>query len=69
MNFCWSDNGVLPSEGNDGIIEPCYISHVEDFATGMQWRSPEYLGDRTARVSTAIMSAPSRWTDVGSASV
>eukprot|EP00959_Pyramimonas_sp_CCMP1952_P271431 5674360-Pyramimonas_sp.AAC.1 len=42
--FCWSDDGVLLSEGNSGIIEPYYISHVEDLATGRHWCNPEYLG-------------------------
>eukprot|EP00959_Pyramimonas_sp_CCMP1952_P212440 4444912-Pyramimonas_sp.AAC.1 len=59
----------LLSEGKDGIIEPYYISHAEELSTGKQWRNPEYLGNRLARVSTAIMAAPNRWTNAGSASV
>eukprot|EP00959_Pyramimonas_sp_CCMP1952_P455611 9471819-Pyramimonas_sp.AAC.1 len=30
IEFCWSDNGVLLSEGVDGITEPYYINYVED---------------------------------------
>eukprot|EP00959_Pyramimonas_sp_CCMP1952_P242212 5062879-Pyramimonas_sp.AAC.1 len=68
IKFCWYDNGVLLSEGNIGVIEPCYISHVEDLATGKHWRNPEYLGDRRVRVPPAVLSNPGRWADVGSAS-
>eukprot|EP00959_Pyramimonas_sp_CCMP1952_P209256 4377436-Pyramimonas_sp.AAC.1 len=65
IEFCWSDNGVLLSEGRDGVIEPCYIIYVEELSTGKQWRNPDYLGSRRARCSTAIMTAPSRWKTVG----
>eukprot|EP00959_Pyramimonas_sp_CCMP1952_P330309 6916262-Pyramimonas_sp.AAC.1 len=50
-------------------MAPYYISHVEDLATGKHWRNPEYLGDRQARVPPAVLTAPGRWADVGSASV
>eukprot|EP00959_Pyramimonas_sp_CCMP1952_P210865 4412495-Pyramimonas_sp.AAC.1 len=46
IEFCWSDNGALLSEGVNGIIEPYYINYVEEIATGKQWRNPHYLGSR-----------------------
>eukprot|EP00959_Pyramimonas_sp_CCMP1952_P352072 7376637-Pyramimonas_sp.AAC.1 len=46
MEFCWSDNGALLSEGVNGTIEPYYINYVEEIATGKQWRNPHYLGNR-----------------------
>eukprot|EP00959_Pyramimonas_sp_CCMP1952_P383175 8029087-Pyramimonas_sp.AAC.1 len=49
VEFCWSDNGVLLSEGRDGIIEPYFIIYVEEISTGKQWRNPDYLGSRRAR--------------------
>eukprot|EP00959_Pyramimonas_sp_CCMP1952_P210653 4408352-Pyramimonas_sp.AAC.1 len=61
--------GFSYQKDKNGIIEPYYITYVEELSTGKQWRNPEYMGSRRARVPTAIMTAPNRWKSAGSASI